>query len=155
LARYCESACRIGLRDRATVSQGVDLGGGETHGIENRAAVGTGFGKRHRAARTPAVQLDRQSWQSCFLAAIQRDCLQPSRRRKVGAVSINDGSLTSMVWEAEKSSFGLSGLGPSRMGDSELLRFLRRQALIRQSGPPASIAAYAESGMTEIGPLTP
>ena len=65
-------------------------------------------------------------------------------RMNVGAVSINDGSLTSMVWEAEKSSFGLSGLGPSRMGDSGLLRFFRKQALIRQSGAALPLAAYAE-----------
>jgi acyl-CoA reductase-like NAD-dependent aldehyde dehydrogenase len=62
----------------------------------------------------------------------------------VGAVSINDGSLTGMVWEAEKSSFGLSGLGASRMGDSGLMRFFRRQALIRQSGMALPLAAYAE-----------
>jgi acyl-CoA reductase-like NAD-dependent aldehyde dehydrogenase len=66
------------------------------------------------------------------------------RRMNVGGVSINDGSLTSMVWEAEKSSFGLSGLGPSRMGDNGLLRFFRRQAIIRQSGEAAPISAYAE-----------
>jgi succinate-semialdehyde dehydrogenase / glutarate-semialdehyde dehydrogenase len=65
-------------------------------------------------------------------------------RLNAGAVSINDGALTSMVWEAEKSSFGASGLGPSRMGDSGLLRFLRKQALIRQSGPALPISAYAE-----------
>jgi succinate-semialdehyde dehydrogenase / glutarate-semialdehyde dehydrogenase len=65
-------------------------------------------------------------------------------RMNVGAVSINDGSLTSMVWEAEKSSFGASGLGPSRMGESGLLRFFRRQAIIRQHGVAAPIAAYAE-----------
>jgi succinate-semialdehyde dehydrogenase / glutarate-semialdehyde dehydrogenase len=65
-------------------------------------------------------------------------------RLNVGAVSINDGSLTSMVWEAEKSSFGLSGLGPSRMGDSGLLRFFRKQALIRQSGAALPLAAYSE-----------
>jgi acyl-CoA reductase-like NAD-dependent aldehyde dehydrogenase len=65
-------------------------------------------------------------------------------RLNVGAVSINDGSLTSMVWEAEKSSFGLSGLGPSRMGDSGLLRFFRKQALIRQSGTALPLAAYSE-----------
>jgi acyl-CoA reductase-like NAD-dependent aldehyde dehydrogenase len=65
-------------------------------------------------------------------------------RLRAGAVSINDGSLTSMVWEAEKSSFGLSGIGPSRMGDSGLLRFFRRQAMIRQSGNPLLLAAYAE-----------
>jgi succinate-semialdehyde dehydrogenase / glutarate-semialdehyde dehydrogenase len=66
------------------------------------------------------------------------------RQLNVGGVSINDGSLTSMVWEAEKSSFGLSGLGASRMGDSGLLRFFRRQAIIRQHGDAAPIAAYAE-----------
>jgi succinate-semialdehyde dehydrogenase / glutarate-semialdehyde dehydrogenase len=65
-------------------------------------------------------------------------------RLKTGAVSINDGALTSMVWEAEKSSFGLSGLGPSRMGDSGILRFFRRQALIRQSGNALPLGAYAE-----------
>jgi succinate-semialdehyde dehydrogenase / glutarate-semialdehyde dehydrogenase len=61
-----------------------------------------------------------------------------------GAVSINDGALTSMVWEAEKGSFHQSGLGPSRMGDSGLLRFFRKQALIRQSGAALPLAAYAE-----------
>lgn len=67
-----------------------------------------------------------------------------ARRLKAGAVSINDGALTSMVWEGEKSSFGLSGLGPSRMGASGLLRFFRRQALLVQQGAAAPIAAYAE-----------
>ncbi len=65
-----------------------------------------------------------------------------------GAVSINDGALTSMVWEAEKSSFGASGLGPSRMGDSGLLRFFRRQALIKQSGSAQPMSAYAEEAMS-------
>ncbi len=65
-------------------------------------------------------------------------------RLHAGAVSINDGSLTAMIGDAEKSSFGLSGLGPSRMGPSGLLRFLRRQALLRQSGTPLPLAAYAE-----------
>lgn len=65
-------------------------------------------------------------------------------RLNAGAVSINDGSLTSMVWEAEKSSFGYSGLGASRMGASGLMRFFRRQALIRQTGDAAVIDAFAE-----------
>jgi acyl-CoA reductase-like NAD-dependent aldehyde dehydrogenase len=63
---------------------------------------------------------------------------------EAGAVSINDGALTSMVWEAEKSSFKQSGLGPSRMGESGLLRFFRRQAIIRQSGEAAPMGAYSE-----------
>ncbi|WP_298675214.1 aldehyde dehydrogenase family protein [uncultured Sphingomonas sp.] len=65
-------------------------------------------------------------------------------RLEVGAVSINDGSLTAMVWEAEKSSFRQSGLGPSRMGDSGLTRFFRRRVLIRQAGDALPLAAYAE-----------
>jgi succinate-semialdehyde dehydrogenase/glutarate-semialdehyde dehydrogenase len=70
-----------------------------------------------------------------------------ARRLYAGAVSINDGSLTGMVWDAEKSSFGSSGLGASRMGDSGLLRFFRRQALLRQTGTALSINAYAEDPM--------
>lgn len=68
-------------------------------------------------------------------------------RINAGGVSINDGSLTGIVWEAEKSSFGKSGLGPSRMGDSGLLRFFRKQALIRQSGSALPLAAYAEEAL--------
>jgi succinate-semialdehyde dehydrogenase / glutarate-semialdehyde dehydrogenase len=78
------------------------------------------------------------------IAATTEEAEAVGTRLNVGAVSINDGSLTSMVWEAEKSSFGLSGLGPSRMGDSGLLRFFRKQALIRQSGTALPLAAYAE-----------
>jgi acyl-CoA reductase-like NAD-dependent aldehyde dehydrogenase len=65
---------------------------------------------------------------------------------RAGAVSLNDGSLTSMIGEAEKSSFGMSGLGPSRMGASGLLRFFRRQALLRQAGAAMPLAAWAERG---------
>jgi succinate-semialdehyde dehydrogenase / glutarate-semialdehyde dehydrogenase len=65
----------------------------------------------------------------------------------VGAVSINDGSLTSMIWEAEKSSFGLSGLGPSRMGDSGLMRFFRKSGMIRQTGVAAPLSRYAEDAI--------
>lgn len=68
-------------------------------------------------------------------------------RLNAGGVSINDGSLTGLVWEAEKSSFGQSGLGPSRMGDSGLLRFFRKQALIRQSGTALPLAAYSEEAL--------
>lgn len=65
-------------------------------------------------------------------------------RLEVGAVSINDGALTAMVWDAEKNSFGLSGMGPSRMGDSGLTRFFRRRSLLRQTGQALPLAAYAE-----------
>lgn len=81
------------------------------------------------------------------IAATLAEAEAVGQRLNVGGVSLNDGSLTSMVWEAEKSSFGLSGLGPSRMGDSGLLRFFRRQAIIRQHGEAAPIAAYAEDAV--------
>jgi len=68
-------------------------------------------------------------------------------RLNAGGISINDGSLTGLVWEAEKSSFGASGLGPSRMGNSGLLRFFRRQAIIRQSGTALPLAAYSEEAL--------
>ncbi len=84
---------------------------------------------------------------AAVLAATPDEAEAVAVRLEAGAVSINDGALTSMVWEAEKSSFGASGLGPSRMGDSGLLRFFRRQALIRQSGQALPIAAYAEEMM--------
>ena len=63
-----------------------------------------------------------------------------------GAISIQDGALTSMVWDATNHSRKGSGLGPSRMGDEGLLRFLRRQSLIRQLGTPATIGQFAEDG---------
>ncbi|ANU06384.1 aldehyde dehydrogenase family protein [Paraurantiacibacter namhicola] len=61
-----------------------------------------------------------------------------------GAISLQDGSLTSMVGDATNHSRKGSGLGPSRMGDEGLLRFLRRQALMRQTGQCATIDAYRE-----------
>ncbi|MEE4538071.1 MAG: aldehyde dehydrogenase family protein [Erythrobacter sp.] len=65
-------------------------------------------------------------------------------RLEAGAISLQDGALTSMVGDATNTSRKLSGLGPSRMGDSGMLRFLREKALIRQTGQPLPIDAYAE-----------
>ncbi len=67
-------------------------------------------------------------------------------RLEAGAISLQDGALTSMVGDATNTSRGASGLGPSRMGDSGMLRFLREQALIRQTGQPLPIDAFAERG---------
>ena len=66
----------------------------------------------------------------------------------VGAVSLQDGALTSMVGDATNLSRKGSGLGPSRMGDSGMLRFLREQALIRQTGSALTIDAYGERPQT-------
>ena len=50
------------------------------------------------------------------------------------------------VAAANTGAFGLSGLGPSRMGASGRQRFFRRQALLRQTGAPLPLAAYADHG---------
>lgn len=72
------------------------------------------------------------------------DAVAVAHRLDAGAVSINDASLTAMVWDAEKSSFGASGLGPSRMGEAGLTRFFRRVALLHQTATPLPLATYAE-----------
>jgi acyl-CoA reductase-like NAD-dependent aldehyde dehydrogenase len=84
---------------------------------------------------------------AAVIAGTPEEAERVAERLEAGAVSINDGALTSMVWEAEKSSFKLSGLGPSRMGDTGLLRFFRRQALIRQSGTPLPLSAFSEEAL--------
>ena len=68
-------------------------------------------------------------------------------RLEAGAISINDGSMTAGVWDAENCAFKLSGMGPSRMGDAGLIRFFRTQAIIRQTGQALQIAAYAEEAI--------
>lgn len=70
-----------------------------------------------------------------------------AERLDAGAISINDGSLTAGVWDAENSAFKLSGMGPSRMGDAGLLRYFRIRAIIRQDAAAVPIAAYAEEAM--------
>lgn len=63
----------------------------------------------------------------------------------VGAVSINDGSLTNKVYDAEKHSFKDSGFYGSRMGDEGFLRFFRKRALLLQSEHPMKMEGFEES----------
>lgn len=82
---------------------------------------------------------------AAVLAGTTQEARAVALRLEAGAISINDGALTSLLSDAEKSSFGLSGLGPSRMGASGLLRFFRRRALLeRESGSALLLAAFAE-----------
>ena len=64
-----------------------------------------------------------------------------------GAVSLNDGALTGLMYEAEKHSFKLSGLGGSRMGVAGMMRFFRKKALLMQSGVPMPITAMDEANV--------
>jgi succinate-semialdehyde dehydrogenase / glutarate-semialdehyde dehydrogenase len=56
--------------------------------------------------------------------------LAVARHIDAGAISINDASLTALIYEGEKNSFKYSGLGGSRMGAAGLMRFLRHKALL-------------------------
>ncbi len=66
-------------------------------------------------------------------------------RLDAGGVSLNDGSLTGVMNEAEKNSFKLSGMGGSRMGPAGYLRFFRKKALIRQNGAPLTLEMMSEN----------
>ena len=69
-------------------------------------------------------------------------------RLAVGAVSINDGGLTTEAFDAEKNSFRLSGLGASRLGASGFTRFLRRRALLIQRGQAKVMTSLDESSFS-------
>jgi acyl-CoA reductase-like NAD-dependent aldehyde dehydrogenase len=60
-------------------------------------------------------------------------------RLNAGGISLNDAGLTYQTYEAEKNSFGYSGLGGSRMGPGSILRFVRKQAYLMQTGAPARL----------------
>lgn len=62
-----------------------------------------------------------------------------------GGLSLMDCGLTYMTYEPEKTSFGLSGLGGSRMGPASIQRFLRKKALISNLGVPQSMDAFGEA----------
>lgn len=62
-----------------------------------------------------------------------------AERINAGGLSLNDAALTRETYEAEKNSFGYSGLGGSRMGAAGLLRFYRKKALLMQTGQPARL----------------
>ncbi|MGB3471129.1 MAG: aldehyde dehydrogenase family protein [Erythrobacter sp.] len=81
---------------------------------------------------------------AAVLAGSLEEAATIAPRLDAGAISLQDGALTSMVGDAANQSRGTSGLGPSRMGDTGMTRFLREQAHIRQTGMPLPIDAYRE-----------
>ncbi len=67
-----------------------------------------------------------------------------AERLEAGAISLDDAGLTSFVHDAEKDSFKESGVGRSRMGASGLLRFLRKRALIHNTGEAWALERFRE-----------
>lgn len=82
---------------------------------------------------------------AAVFGATEAAAIAIAERLDAGGVSINDAGLTTMVFEAEKSGFKLSGMGPSRMGPTGLTRFLRNKALFLNRGAVAPIEAFRES----------
>jgi succinate-semialdehyde dehydrogenase/glutarate-semialdehyde dehydrogenase len=81
-------------------------------------------------------------------AVIAGDIAEAERigeRINAGAISLQDTSLTLYIMrDVEKTSFGMSGMGGSRMGPNGLLRFFRKKALISRSGPVLDMEALGE-----------
>ncbi len=70
--------------------------------------------------------------------------LEIASRIEAGAISINDGSLTNKVYDAEKNSFKESGINGSRMGDAGFLRFFRKKAMLIQTSHPETMDGFEE-----------
>lgn len=66
-------------------------------------------------------------------------------RIDAGGISLQDTTLTtSIVRDAEKSSFKMSGLGESRMGPSAIMRYFRRKVLMTNTTDPVSMLSLNE-----------
>jgi acyl-CoA reductase-like NAD-dependent aldehyde dehydrogenase len=63
------------------------------------------------------------------------EALEVAVRLRAGGVSINDVCLTGLAPDCEKQAFGMSGLGPSRMGPVSLTRFVRQRVLLERQDP--------------------
>lgn len=77
----------------------------------------------------------------------EQHALAVAQGLEVGAVGINDASMTALIHDVEKQSFKHSGMGASRMGEQGLLRFLRTRAIMIQRDAPASMMVFDESLM--------
>jgi len=67
-------------------------------------------------------------------AGTEEEAVAVAEQIDAGAISVNDGSLTSIIQEGEKDTFKYSGLGGSRVGPASLQRFLRRKSLLVKKG---------------------
>ena len=100
------------------------------------------------ATRDEAVDLANDSEFGLSGAVIAGDAAEAeaiAHRLHAGAISLQDTSLTiNIMRDVEKTSYGASGLGGSRMGPNGLLRFFRRKALITRTGAVVGMAELSE-----------
>jgi acyl-CoA reductase-like NAD-dependent aldehyde dehydrogenase len=66
------------------------------------------------------------------------------QRINAGAISINDGAMTTAVYDAMHDSFLLSGMGAARMGASGITRFMRQKALLIRHAEALGIESLEE-----------
>lgn len=78
-------------------------------------------------------------------SADTEDAVAVGRRIEAGGISINDAALTALMYEAEKNSFKLSGLGASRMGPTGLMRFFRKQSFMINTADVFTIGQFDEA----------
>jgi succinate-semialdehyde dehydrogenase/glutarate-semialdehyde dehydrogenase len=72
-------------------------------------------------------------------AGSANEAMPVARRINAGAVSINDGSLTSMIQDVAHESFRFSGIGPTRFGAEGILRYVRRKAVLTNTLGPMDV----------------
>jgi len=83
---------------------------------------------------------------AAVFGAGEDDAIRVARQIEAGGISVNDAGLTTMIFEAKKSAFKYSGMGPSRMGAPGMARFFRHKALYVNRGDVVQLAVMAEGG---------
>ncbi len=78
-------------------------------------------------------------------AGTPEEAMAVGRQIEAGGISINDAALTSLMYEAEKNSFKLSGMGASRMGPSGYERFFRKQSFMVNTADVFTIDQFDEA----------
>ncbi len=73
------------------------------------------------------------------------EAIAVSQHINAGAISVNDGALTTEVHDAVHDSFLLSGMGAARMGESGITRFMRQKALLIRHVEALGIESLEES----------
>lgn len=83
---------------------------------------------------------------AAVIAGDEQEAMEIGRRINAGGVSLMDTTLTgSILRDAEKTSFNLSGLGGSRMGGASILRFYRKKALMVNPDMPVKLQDLHET----------
>lgn len=78
-------------------------------------------------------------------AGTPEEAIIVGRQIEAGGISINDAALTSLMYEAEKNSFKLSGMGASRMGPTGYARFFRKQSFMVNTSDVFTIDQLGEA----------